>query len=112
MVFRNGSSDLKMLLIFKSWVERFFFTDTLKWGGCVLVHRQEIADESTTYWSKHLGVKPEKLSKPVVVVSRASKRKRNTLPYGTMQLKLQGTGCWVVAAKIKKAIEELPHTGQ
>lgn len=103
-----SNSEYKFLLIYKEWIERFFAEDTLNWRGYVATHSYENNDKIKKWWAKKLKLPLKQFSKTVVSISRASKRKRNNLKYGTFHLRVGGKNTWKIACKIKKSMNTAP----
>ena len=105
---RLANSDYKILLIYKEWIERFFAENTLKWRGCAATHSYENNDRIKKWWSRKLKLPLKQFNKTIVSTSKASKRKRNHLKYGTFDLRVGGKDTWKIACKIKKAMDFAP----
>ena len=103
-----SNSDIKILLMFKRWIEKFFAERPFKWYGCVNVHDKTNGIPAKRWWSENLKLSIEQISKPVVGISRASKRKKRTLKNGTFRLRAGGKDSWKIAIKIRKAMDNAP----
>lgn len=99
------NADPYMVCQFKNWVCTYFRDDFDRFS--VEVHHYGIKpdEEVKSYWSVLLDVPLADFVKSQTTVSGLSKLKKgNTLPFGTVQVRLRGKGKWVVRAKIQKAL--------
>lgn len=103
-----SNSNIKFLLIYKKWTERFFAESSFRWKGHLSTHDNIDENKARKWWEDNLNISTDFFSKSVITISKASKRKRNTLKRGTFHLKAGGKGAWKIAEKIKKAIDYAP----
>ena len=76
--------------------------------GRVNIHPHLDAYVAGKYWSGISGIPLRQFHKPLLAVSRASKQKRKTLPYGTFRIVISDV---VLCSKIKGWIEGLAKWG-
>lgn len=77
-----------------------------KLRGRVNIHPHLNIKAAEIYWSKQSGIPLKQFHKPLLAVSRASKHKRKTLPYGTFRVVISDV---VLCSKIKGWIEGLKN---
>lgn len=103
-----SNSNIKILLIYKEWIERFFAEEFFRWGGCVAIHDSKNSEPAKKWWSHNLKIPINQISKPVIGISRASKKKKRILKNGTFRLRAGGKEAWKIMAKIRKAMDNAP----
>jgi len=101
-----SNSDPKILKIFLNWMQKFFEQNNYKVRACV----HDNCDEKKTreFWGKELATNPEKVS-IFYARSKASQKKKDCLKlkFGTGQIIFSN---WRVAAKIRKAMNNVPNS--
>jgi hypothetical protein len=102
------NADLNVHKVFIAWIHRFFVPEP-RFTVSVQHYYPDRDTEIKEYWSKSLGVPIEDFIKSQFKASKISLKKRNTLPYGTINLRLKGCSVWEVRAKIGKALEEVGY---
>ncbi len=80
--FALSNSDLNLLRVWLRWCRRFMPNVPLKYYLCI--HDSCDVGAARRFWKEQLGVEIHYTS---VAVSAASKRKRNSLPHGTVQVR-------------------------
>jgi hypothetical protein len=89
-----ANSDPDMLRCFRDFLRRCYAVDDSKLALTVNVHLGNglTLAEIEAWWLDRLGLPPSVLRQAVVnCVSRASQRKRRTLVYGTVRLRVSST---------------------
>jgi len=76
--------------------------------GRVNIHPHLDVDGASKYWSGISGIPLKQFHKPLLAVSKASKQKRKTLPYGTFRIVISDV---VLCSKIKGWIAGLAKWG-
>ena len=79
-----------------------------KLRGQVNIHPHLNIFSAQRYWSKVGNIPLRQFYKPLLAVSKASKQKRNTLPYGTFRIVISDV---ILCSKIKGWIEGLKKWG-
>lgn len=101
-----SSSDWIMLKAFTNWVNDFFPDDFSRFSVGIGHYYPERDDEIKRFWSEKLGIDLSNFIKSTFSVSKSSQRKKgNTLPYGTAQIRVAGEGNWKIRQKIEKSLE-------
>ncbi len=85
---RLSNSDPSVIRVMMRFFERYSSVPKEKYRGHVHTFSHTNADRSVHYWSKISGIPKDKFFKTYVKQSSASKKKRETLPYGTVQIYL------------------------
>lgn len=88
---RLSNSDPDVIKLMMQFFLKYSEVPKEKYHGHVHTFSKENVDRSVQYWSKVSGIPKEKFYKTYVKQSRASKNKRQTLPYGTMQIYIHDT---------------------
>lgn len=89
-----SNSDIYMLKLFIKFLNVCFDipTDSIKWKINCYTNNGFNVDEIKSYWINELGLSEDNLGKVQInKVSKSSKRKRNTLNYGTVHLVINST---------------------
>jgi hypothetical protein len=76
-----SNSDASLLQVWLRWCQRFLPGVPLSYQ--LHIHDNCDIDAALRFWERELGIRVHIVSK---AVSSASKRKRNTLPYGTLKI--------------------------
>jgi hypothetical protein len=98
-----SNSDAIIIKIFKNWIEKYFKQPNMRWSTAIHLHDIVLEKEAKKWWSKNTGI--VNFNKTHIAISSASKRKRNTLLYGTLQCMLAGKDSWKTMVKIKKSMD-------
>jgi hypothetical protein len=77
------NSDATMLQVWLCWCQRFLPNIRLNYS--LVIHDSCDLDAARRFWKTHLGIDVRVIS---VAVSAASKRKRNSLPHGTLKVRV------------------------
>jgi hypothetical protein len=88
---RVANSDPAVIKVMMRFFERYSGVQKEKYRGHVHTFSHKNASDAVQYWSKISGIPPNKFFKTYVKQSSASKKKRETLPYGTFQIYLHDT---------------------
>lgn len=83
-VFANADSNMIKLMIF--FLRKVCGIPNSKLRGKVNIHPHLDIEQATKYWSKISGIPRKQFYKPLLAISKASKHKRKTLPYGTFRI--------------------------
>jgi hypothetical protein len=83
-----SNSDPGLLRVWLRWCQRFLSGVPLRYE--LIVHDSCDIDAARQFWKRELGVE---LSLVTVAVSRASKRRRNDLPHGTLKVRVGRGSC-------------------
>lgn len=106
---RVSNSDPAVIRIMMKFFEKYSSVDKKKFHGHVHTFSHKNAKEAVIYWSKVSGISQSKFFKTYVKQSSASKKKRETLPFGTMQIYVHDT---VFFFKLMGWIETLKELGE
>lgn len=100
--FGISNSDVEIARIFIDWSKKYFEINSF---SAHIQHYNQSEDELVKkWWSDNLFLPLELFGKSNFSVSLLSKRKRNTLLYGTIRLRAKGDG-WKCLVKYRKAID-------
>jgi len=88
---RVANSDPSVIRIMMRFFERYSGVSKDKFRGHVHTFSHNNATKAEHYWSKISGIPREKFFKTYIKQSSASKKKRETLPYGTVQIYILDT---------------------
>ncbi len=103
-VFANcDPSMIKLILYFLRAVCKVTMS---KIRGRVNIHPSLDIKDADKYWSKVTGIPLKQIYSPLLAVSRASKQKRKTLPYGTFRIIISDV---TLCSKIKGWIEGMKY---
>jgi transposase-like protein len=83
---RVANSDPAVIKIMMRFFEKYSGVDESKYRAHVHTFSHRNAGKAVQYWSKISGVPKCRFFKTYVKQSSASKKKRDTLPYGTVQI--------------------------
>lgn len=83
---RVANSDPAVIKIMMRFFEKYSGVDESKYRAHVHTFSHRNAGKAVQYWSKISGVPKHRFFKTYVKKSSASKKKRETLPYGTVQI--------------------------
>ena len=78
-----SNSDVRLLRIWLRWCQRFLHGVPLNYE--LHIHDPRAVDAARAFWKQELGIA---VTWVCVAVSSASKRKRDTLPYGTLKVRV------------------------
>jgi transcriptional regulator with XRE-family HTH domain len=107
-LFVFANCNARMIQLMMHFLKRVCKVPIEKIKGRVNIHPSLDLKAADKYWSIVSGIPISKLYKPLLAVSKASKQKRKTLPYGTFRI----TICDVIlCSKIKGWIEGLSSLG-
>ena len=107
-LFVFANCNARMIQLMMHFLKRVCKVSIEKIKGRVNIHPSLDLKAADKYWSIVSGIPVSKLYKPLLAVSKASKQKRKTLPYGTFRI----TICDVIlCSKIKGWIEGLSSLG-
>lgn len=101
-VFANSDCDMIKLMI--EFLTRIYKIPLHKLRGRVNIHPHLDIKKAEKYWSRISGIPIKQFHKPLLAVSKASKQKRKTLPYGTFRIVISDV---VLCSKIKGWIEAM-----
>lgn len=99
-----SNSDPDIILNFIEWVKTYFQNDFEEFSLTIHHYRPTEDSDVQNYWLTKLNLPATTLRKSQFAVSKVSKRKRNTLKYGTAHLDCLGKSGWKIRCKIEKAI--------
>jgi hypothetical protein len=104
---RISNSDKRLLRVWLAWCQRFMPGVPLRYE--LNLHANCDASAARRYWEEHLGIK---ITYTWVAVSMASKRKRNTLPNGTLNIRVgRGSLEWYTKMMVwLELAQDLPFT--
>ena len=85
-LFVFANSDPDMIRLMMRFLVEICKVPQDKFRGRVNIYPTLDIKTAECYWSKISGISREQFHKPLVAVSRASKHKRKTLPYGTFRI--------------------------
>ena len=102
IIFAN--TDPRMIKLMMAFFKRVCNIPDSKFRGKVAIHPHLDINKAEKYWSAISGIPRRQFNKPLTAVSRASKRKRDTLPMGTFSILM---GDVYTCSKIKGWIEGL-----
>lgn len=104
---RLSNSDLRLLRVWLAWCQRFLLGVPLRYE--LNLHANCDANAARRYWEEYLGIK---IIYTWVAVSAASKHKRNTLPNGTLNIRVgRGSLEWYTKMMIwLELAQDLPFT--
>jgi hypothetical protein len=105
-VFSN--SNPAMIKIMRNFLDKICKIPLSKFRGKVQIHPHLNAEKARQYWSRISGIPTTQFHKTSISVSRASKRKRDTLPLGTFNIVISDV---ILCSKIKGWIEGLKRLG-
>ena len=88
---RLSNSDPEVIRIMMCFFDQYSGVHKNKYRGHVHTFSHKNAERAVQYWSKISGLPKNKFFKTYVKQSNASKKKRETLPYGTLQIYLHDT---------------------
>lgn len=77
------NSDEAMLKVWLRWCQRFMPEVALDYS--LVIHDSADVQAARCFWKQSLGIDVQVVS---IAVSRASKRRRNTLPHGTLKVRV------------------------
>lgn len=103
-VFAN--SDSGMIKLMMRFLKDICSVPNGKFRGKVNIHPHLNLVQAQKYWSEISGIPLKQFYKPLLAVSKASKQKRYTLPYGTFRIILSDVS---LCSKIKGWIEGLKN---
>lgn len=99
-VFANTDTDMVKLMM--CFLIKICKIPLNRIRGRVNIHPHLDINEAAKYWSKISGIPLKQFHKPLLAVSKASKQKRKTLPYGTFRIVISDV---TLCSKIKGWIE-------
>ena len=105
-VFAN--SDPGMIRLMMPFLLKVCKVSPERLRGKVNIHPHLDIKAAERYWSKISGIPRKYFYKPLLAVSKASKQKRKTLPYGTFQIILSDV---IICSKIKGWIDGIKNWG-
>jgi transposase-like protein len=85
---RLSNSDPAVIKVMMRFFDRYSAVSREKYRGHVHTFSHRNVDEAIQYWSNISGIPKDKFFRTYVKQSSASKKKRETLPYGTVQIYL------------------------
>lgn len=88
---RLSNSDPEVIKIMMRFFTQYSDVPLEKFHGHVHTFSQSNAKKAVAYWSRITGIPRGRFYKTYVKQSIASKQKRNTLPYGTLQIYIHDT---------------------
>ncbi len=106
---RVSNSDPSVIKIMMRFFEKYSGIQKSKFHAHVHTFSHKNAKKAVTYWSKISGIPQNKFFKTYVKQSSASLKKRETLPYGTMQIYIHDT---VFFFRLMGWIEKLKELGE
>lgn len=83
---RVANSDPAVIRIMMRFFERYSNVSRDKYRAHVHTFSHKNVSQAVNYWSKISGISKTKFYQTYVKLSSANKRKRETLPYGTLQI--------------------------
>src|SRR5262245_57232290 len=84
------NSDVHMLRVWLRWCQRFLPDVPLRYE--LQIHDTCVIEDAISFWKEQLGIE---VTTVLVAVSSASKRRRNTLPNGTLTVRVgRGSAEW------------------
>lgn len=97
------NSDLFAIKCYIKWITTYFGAKEL----CFRVqHYYKEQDENIKiWWASNLGYDISQFRKSTFCISKASKKQRNTLPYGTLSVRTVSKENWKINAQVHKALE-------
>ncbi len=101
-VFLFANSDASMIKLMMLFLRNVCKIRSSAFRGRVNIHPHLDIKEAQRYWSKISSIPIKQFHKPSLAVSKASKQKRQTLPYGTFNIVISDV---VLCSKIKGWIE-------
>lgn len=101
-VFANANADMIRLMM--RFLIKVCKMPRRKLRGRVNIHPHLDVPQAEKYWSKVSGIPLRQFHNPLLAVSKASKQKRKTLPYGTFRIVISDV---MLVSKIKGWIEGL-----
>jgi len=107
VVFAN--SDPTMIRLMRRFFREICNVPEEKFRGRVNIHPHLNIKVAETYWAKISSIPKSQFHKPLLAVSRSSKKKRDTLPLGTFRIIISDV---VVCSKIKGWIKGLEKWGE
>jgi hypothetical protein len=102
--FGISNSDSKVIRIFIDWSKKYF--DVVDFKAHVQHYDIDKDDFVKSWWSDEINLDLSNFGKSNFSVSKISKDKRKTLPYGTIKIKAKGNN-WSCLEKYRKAINVL-----
>lgn len=102
IVFAN--TDPRMIKLIMLFFREICKVPEEKFRAKIFIHPHLNAKEAEKYWSNVSGISIAQFNKPLLAVSKASLRKRDTLPFGTFSIMI---GDVYVCSKIKGWIQGL-----
>ena len=103
-LFVFANCDPSMIRIVMSFLRKVCEVPSKKIKGRVNLHPTLDINTAERYWSKASGIPLNRFHRPLLSVSKASKQKRKTLPYGTFRIVISDV---FLCSKIKGWIEGL-----
>jgi hypothetical protein len=103
-LFVFANCDPAMIRLMKRFLVEICHVPAHKFRGRVNIHPHLDIDKAQKYWSKVSGIPLDRFHRPLLAVSRASKQKRRTLPYGTFRIVISDV---YLCCKIKGWIERI-----
>jgi len=100
--------DPAMIKLMLRFLKEVCHIKNAKLRGRVNIHPGLDAVKAQRYWADISGIPLKQFHKPLLAVSKASKQKRKTLPYGTFRIIISDV---VLCSKIKGWIEGLKELG-
>lgn len=88
---RLANSDPAVIEVIMRFFREICDVPEEKFRGHVHTFSHKNADEAVRYWSGISGIPPERFFKTYIKQSSASQKKRDTLPYGTLQVYVHDT---------------------
>ena len=105
-LFVFANCDPAMIKLMNRFLTQICKISLAKMRGRVNIHPSLDIKSAEKYWSGVSGIPTRQFHKPLLAVSRASKQKRKTLPYGTFRIIISDV---VLCSKIKGWIEGLKN---
>jgi hypothetical protein len=104
---RLCNADMHLLRVWLAWCRRFLPGVPLKYE--INLHPNCDADEARRFWEEHLNIK---VTSTWAAISAASRRRRNTLPNGTLNIQVcRGSLEWYTKMMIwLELAHDLPFT--
>lgn len=81
-----SNSDPQMIALMMQFFKKVCSVPAEKFRGAVHIHPHLDREEAKKFWSKASGIPLSQFHKTQIAVSRASKNKRDTLPFGTFSI--------------------------
>ncbi len=103
-VFAN--SDPTMIKLMKRFLVEICNVPTKKFRGRVNIHPHLDINSAQKYWTKVSQIPLRQFHRPLLAVSKASKQKRKTLPWGTFRIIISDV---ILCSKIKGWIEGMKN---